>query len=165
MPIYPQYPQYGYGYTPTYQPAGNQPGTVPTYQTQVQQMAPTAQMPATSTQQSQGLIWVQGEAGAKAYLVAPGGTVLLMDSEAERFYLKSCDAAGMPNLRTYEYKEIALENVQKPSETAAMRKEDYCTREEFEALKKRYNDFEARLTGGKQTTRKKVVEVTEEDDE
>ena len=53
-----------------------------------------------------GLIWVQGEAGAKSYLVAPNTTVLLMDSEAQRFYVKSTDAAGMPTMKTFEYSEV-----------------------------------------------------------
>ena len=53
-----------------------------------------------------GLIWVQGEAGAKSYLVAPNATVLLMDSEAQRFYVKSTDAAGMPTMKTFEYSEV-----------------------------------------------------------
>lgn len=55
-----------------------------------------------------GLNWVQGENGAKSFLVAPGNTVLLMDSEAKRFYLKSADNSGMPQpLRVFEYTEIS----------------------------------------------------------
>lgn len=57
-------------------------------------------------QTNNGLIWVQGEAGAKSYLVAPNTTIMLMDSEASKFYLKSADASGMPlPLRTFEYAE------------------------------------------------------------
>lgn len=66
-----------------------------------------APAPAQSQAPSAGLIWVQGEAGAKSYLVAPGVTILLMDSEAQKFYLKSADNSGMPMpLRTFEYKEV-----------------------------------------------------------
>ena len=58
------------------------------------------------TQPSSGLLWVQGEAGAKAYAIAPNTTVMLMDSEAQTFYLKSADASGMPQpLRVFDYKE------------------------------------------------------------
>lgn len=54
-----------------------------------------------------GLVWVQGEGGAKSYLVAPNTTVLLMDSESQKFYIKSADNSGMPMpLRTFEYKEV-----------------------------------------------------------
>jgi hypothetical protein len=76
-----------------------------------QQMQPQMNqpMPTQTTQAQQtgnGLIWVQGEAGAKSYLVAPGNTVMLMDSEGSRFYLKSADASGMPMpLRIFDFKE------------------------------------------------------------
>lgn len=87
---------YNYNYTPNY---FGQP-VVPVVP-QVQQSAPTPQ-------QSNGLIWIQGESAAKSYLVAPGNTVLLMDSEAQKFYIKSADASGMPQpLRVFEYKEVS----------------------------------------------------------
>lgn len=47
-----------------------------------QQFQPPTAQPTTQpmTQQgNSGLIWVQGEAGAKSYIVAPGNTVMLMD--------------------------------------------------------------------------------------
>ena len=53
-----------------------------------------------------GIIWVQGEEGAKGYLVAPGENRLLMDSENSTFYIKSTDASGMPlPLRVFDYTE------------------------------------------------------------
>ena len=74
---------------------------------------------------SAGLIWVQGESGAKSYLVGAGNTVLLMDSESQKFYIKTADASGMPMpLRVFEYKEVG------GSETVDTTK--YITREEFE---------------------------------
>lgn len=47
-------------------------------------------------QNTGGIIWVQGEAGAKAYPVAPGNSVLLMDSENAVLYVKSTDTTGRP---------------------------------------------------------------------
>lgn len=69
---------------------------------------PAYAQPAISTNQpNNGLIWVQGEGGAKSYLLAPNTTVLLMDSESQKFYIKSADNSGMPMpLRTFEYKEV-----------------------------------------------------------
>ena len=67
-------------------------------------------MPMQQPRQDQnGLTWVQGEAGAKSWFVAPGCTVLLMDSENQRFYLKSADMNGMPSLRTFEYTEVGAQ--------------------------------------------------------
>lgn len=61
-----------------------------------------------STPVSSGIIWVQGEAGAKAYPVAAGQSVLLMDSESENFYIKSTDVSGMPlPLKVYSYKQAS----------------------------------------------------------
>lgn len=88
---------------------------------------PPAQQPAQQT----GVNWVQGEAAARSWMVAPNTTVLLMDSESERFYLKSTDASGMPlPLRIFEYKERTGE--QKPN---PIDKGSYVTREEFDAFK------------------------------
>ena len=87
-------------------------------------------------QANNGLIWVQGEAGAKSYIVAPGNTVMLMDSEGERFYLKSADASGMPMpLRIFEYKERTETPSQAFSGSVAAQNvnfDNFVTREEFE---------------------------------
>lgn len=54
-------------------------------------------------QSQSGIIWVQGEAGAKSYLVAPNTTVQLWDSESQTIYLKSADASGMPSMKVLDY--------------------------------------------------------------
>lgn len=92
----------------------------------------------TQPQINQGLLWVQGEAGAKSYLVAPNTTVLLMDSETQRFYLKSTDGSGMPNLRTFEYSEVILNNQQAAGENMD---DKYVTRTEYNHLKIQYEDI------------------------
>lgn len=48
-------------------------------------------------------IWVQGEAAAKAYLVANGATATLWDSERPRIFLKSVAANGFPSLQILNY--------------------------------------------------------------
>lgn len=49
-------------------------------------------------------IWVQGEGGAAAYLVAPNSFVRLWDSTAPVYYEKRADASGRPYMEVYEYK-------------------------------------------------------------
>lgn len=104
-----------------------------------QQFQQPMTLPATqpmAQQGNNGLIWVQGEAGAKSYLVAPGNTVMLMDSEGERFYLKSADASGMPMpLRIFDYKERAETPSQALNATVTAHNvnlDNFVTREEFE---------------------------------
>ena len=83
-------------------------------------------------QDANGLNWVQGEAGAKSWYITPGSTVLLMDSENPRFYVKSADMSGMPAMRTFEYSEVGVPT-QKPQE--AQRPENFVTMEEFNGFR------------------------------
>lgn len=95
----------------------------------------------TQPQLNQGILWVQGEAGAKSYLVAPNATVLLMDSESQRFYLKSTDGSGIPSLRVFEYSEVSPNNTQ----VAIATPDKYVTREEYQSLSNKYDEILAKL--------------------
>ena len=90
---------------------------------------------------NQGILWVQGEAGAKSYLVAPNTSVLLMDSENSQFYIKTTDQAGMPTLRTFVYQEVTgtPQNAQKQPETNLDDK--YVTRQEYNDLRGKYEEL------------------------
>ena len=103
---------------------------------QMPQQTQVPQVPQTN----QGILWVQGEAGAKSYLVAPSTSILLMDSENEYFYIKITDAAGMPTLRTFEYKEI-VNGQKKESAPAENLDEKYVTRNEYQDLKAKYDEL------------------------
>lgn len=118
-------------------------------QNQYQQAVNVPQMQTVPQQQvNQGLLWVSGEVGAKSYLVAPNSTVLLMDSDAQRFYLKSADNAGMPSLRIFEYSEVTNIPQNTPQALNTDLKEldgKYVTREEYEGLKRQYEAIMERL--------------------
>lgn len=98
----------------------------------------TQSVPQTNPMQNNqnGIIWIQGEQAAKSFMVAPNATVLLMDSESQRFYLKSSDASGMPlPLRVFEYTETT-QNAQKPtSDAPAVDLSSYATKAEFDAFR------------------------------
>ena len=128
-----------YGYNP-YQfgqvnPLQPQMDRLAQMQAQYQQQQP--QVPQTN----QGILWVQGEAGAKSYLVAPNTSVLLLDSENSQFYIKTTDQAGMPTLRTFVYQEVteAPQNAQKQPETNLDDK--YVTRQEYNDLRGKYEEL------------------------
>ena len=72
-------------------------------QQSVSAMQPNIQQPSQPNAGFNGIIWVQGEAGAKSYLVAPNTTVQLWDSESPIIYLKSADASGMPSIKILDY--------------------------------------------------------------
>lgn len=111
MAVYPNY----------YYPNGYQP-------TQPQIM--TAQPHSNS---SNGVIWVQGEAGAKAYPVAAGNSVLMMDIESPTVYMKTVEANGMPQpLKVYDLIEKTPRNApnSSPNDESV-----YVTKKEFEAFR------------------------------
>lgn len=133
---------YNYGYQYPYY--GTQPPMADNLaqlrmNTNQMQNAVTSQPVPSQTQPANSLIWVQGEAGAKSYLVAPNATVMLMDSEGERFYLKSADASGMPlPLRIFDYKERSVMPQQVAGGSVGAEQIDlgrFVTREEFDELK------------------------------
>lgn len=100
--------------------------------------------------QQSGMIWVQGEAGAKSYIVAAGNTVPLWDSEQQTVYIKSCDSSGMPSMRVLDYTERAA-----PKSVMPMKQNEYVTRDEFNALVARLDSMNAKPVKGKK-------EVTDE---
>ncbi len=84
-------------------------------------------------------------------MVAAGNSVLLMDSENSTFYIKSTDASGMPQpLRVFDYSERTASQKQ-PAQTVQKPKEEYVTRQEFNALTARFDA----LAADKPLTRKK----------
>ena len=111
--------------------------------------------------QQSGLIWVQGIEAAKSYIVAPNTTVLLMDSESQKFYLKSSDASGMPlPLRVFEYVETT-QNTQKPgSDTPAVDLSGYATKAEFNAFRDEIQGVLKNVP--RQTSRRSEREVVED---
>ena len=127
-------------YAPFYRPTYYDP----VQQNQMGQYNPQYQQPMGQFQNQEpvrqnngGFVWIQGgEAGAKSYLVAPGETVMLMDSENPVFFLKSADSSGMPMpLRVFEYKE-RTETPSKATSASVMAQnvnlDNFVTREEFE---------------------------------
>lgn len=121
MPYYNGFPA---TYQPIYQPYTQ---VAPVQVQQQQNVAPV---------QQNGKIWVSGEAGAKAYLVAPNNTVDLWDSEQQCIYIKSADASGMPSMKILEY--TIRDSAKNPSNSVSNLTEDktldYATKEEIRAV-------------------------------
>lgn len=104
--------------------------------------------------QNSGIIWVSGEAGAKAYLVAPNTTVQLWDSESQRIFLKSADASGMPTMKILDYTIRDQTPPSAPITGVSAQAGDlsaYATKDEIEALRGQINGIRMQL--GKLTKR------------
>lgn len=89
----------------------------------------------TNTQQN-GIIWVSGEAGAKAYMVAPNNTVQLWDSESQTIYLKSADASGMPSMKVLDYtiRDVAKNTANATPIMTDDKSSTYATKDEIRAV-------------------------------
>jgi len=76
--------------------------------------------------------WVQGQAAAEAYLVAPGNSVILMDSNAPVIYFKSADQNGryLP-MKTYDLVERVADI---PEQKPAIDTSSFVKRDEIEKL-------------------------------
>jgi hypothetical protein len=94
-------------------------------------------------QQNNGIIWVQGIAGAKSYLVAPNTTVQLWDSEEQVIYLKSADASGMPTMKILDY--TIREQANAPTVQSELIESDYATKKELLDIKNQIEDLKKQI--------------------
>ena len=75
--------------------------------------------------------YVNNKQSAESYQMPVNSSVILMDSNLPRFYMKQTDASGIATIKSYDFKETEDE---KPTE--------YVTKAEFEK-------FKANLKGGR----------------
>ncbi len=125
--------------------------------------SPTLPQTASNVNSGNNLIWVQGEAGAKSYLVAPNTTVPLWDSEQKVIYLKSADASGMPSIKYIDY---TIRETNQPINNT-IKTEEYVTKNDLEALKEEVSNLKKKLetTKAKKPANQKRREVVIVDDD
>lgn len=159
------------GFPVTYTPQYYVPQYATMQQPVMQQSAPVQPMQPiqpTQPQQAQAnnnnLIWVQGEAGAKSYLVAPNTTVQLWDSESQSIYLKSADASGMPSMKILDYTIRDSAPVNAPVMAQQMQPVnpmDYATKAEIEAITAQLNTLRDEINS---MTAKRAVTTRRKDE-
>lgn len=82
-------------------------------------------------QQTQSIQYVNDKQSAETYPLPANSSVILMDRNLPRFYMKQTDASGKTTIKSFDFKETETE---KPPE--------YVTKAEFEK-------FKANLKGGR----------------
>ena len=93
------------------------------------------------------LIWVQGEAGAKSYLVAPNTTIVLWDSESPVAYIKSADSSGMPSIKVLDY-TVRQNTVNAPNPGFSSNTSNlpaYATKDEIKAITGELDTLKAQI--------------------
>ena len=113
------------------------------YPTAFPQVSQVAVPQATPTQSAQGLIWVDGEVGAKAYQLPAGlpanQPIALWDTNDTVIYLKSVNPMGMPNpLQRAHYTLDGMKSGEKREGYSGDSKpdmSDYVRKEDLERMK------------------------------
>ena len=106
------------------------------YPTQTNAFSTQPSVGANQPNTQSALNWVQGEAGAKSYLVAPNSTVVLWDTESQTVYIKSADPTGMPSIKTLDYTIRGAVAEAQPAVDYATKDDVSALKEELETLKK-----------------------------
>ena len=103
---------------------------------------PMNQMNQPQQQTTAGIIWVQGEAGAKAYSnIRPDIPVALWDSEEPVIYIKSIDNTGKPSMTILDYTERNSSESKQPEVPQV----EYVTKEQLDSLNNQYSSFDEQL--------------------
>ncbi len=85
------------------------------------------------------IVWAQGIEAARSYVVAPGTTIIMLDSDdAETLYIKSCDNTGRPSLRVCDYKD---REIPKSSAVVAPSNQDYVLKKDFEKFRDEVKNY------------------------
>lgn len=121
-------------------------GFYPQYYTQYPQLNQAGAQMSSPNNSGNSIIWVQGEAGAKSYMVAPNTTVALWDSETQAIYLKSADASGMPSMRILDY-TIRSTTPQGLSGAFSDTQADKVSRKDLEALQGQIDALKREMEG------------------
>ncbi len=108
----------------------------------------------TQPQQSyqNNIIWVKGKENARSMQLPPNSTIILLDSEVGKFYIKTTDDIGLGKLRVFNYIEQP-DNQQKSSQMETIIPEidlsNYVTKQEMEQMLKEIRDNEQSISRAK----------------
>lgn len=131
------------------------------YVPQFQQQMPM-QTNLTPMQPTNDMIWVLGQTEAESYLVAPNNSVVLWDKNNPTIYIKSVNAQGMPSMRVLDFTERNADtsnspvNAEKPHKCTCGDK--FVTKEEFDALRGKFYDLQARYDAITMAEKETIVE-------
>ena len=147
----PNYPYYGYQPYQPYQP----PMADQLMQLRQSQFQPNMQQ--VPQQQAPSIVWVQSEAEAMTYPIAPNNAVTLWDSNAPVIYLKQADASGKPSMKIYDL----VERNSRPVQTMQTQAVEYATKDELAALAARLDAITTTKESPVKSTSKKTVQKEE----
>lgn len=105
-------------------------------------------------QTSNNIIWVKGKENARSMQLPPNSTVILLDSEIGKFYIKTTDDIGLGKLRIFSYMEqpdIDSDNSRNNQVNTELDLSNYVTKNEFQQAIKEIRKYEQSLSTIEQT--------------
>ena len=86
-----------------------------------------------NNQSQNNIIWVKGKENARSMQLKPNSTVILLDSQSGKFYIKTTDDIGLGKLRVFNYTEQPDQNIKQSIQiTPNVDLSNYVTKEELE---------------------------------
>lgn len=125
----PYYNTYG-GYTQPYTPTPQYNN----YQTQQQTQPQQTYIPLT---------FVNGEVGAKAFIMQPNSTIYMQDSDSDKLFIKKSDAQGKSTMRKFKLVELDENDQTIENKVQKDMSSNFISKEQLEALKQ---EFEGKLS-------------------
>ena len=108
------------------------------------------------------MIFVLGQNEAESYPVAPNATVTMWDKNQKTFYIKTANAQGIPSMQIYDFTERTETHENAPKTHECKCGDKFVTKGEFDALKGKFYDLQARydemLLEQKDNTEEKTTE-------
>lgn len=99
------------------------------------------------------IIWVKGKENARSMQLPPNSTVILLDSEVGKFYIKTTDDIGLGKLRVFNYIEQPdIEERASQTEMTTFSEIDlsnYVTKQQMEQMLKEIRDNEQLVSRAK----------------
>lgn len=112
------------------------------YNTPYQSSNQLYQQPSNNFQYQQGqtgqmknnIIWVQGKENARSMQLQPNSTVILLDTQSNKFYIKTTDEIGLGKIRIFNYTEEqdSEQNTNTPNKEIDL--SNYVTRQQLEEI-------------------------------
>ncbi len=87
------------------------------------------------------MIWVQGESGAKSYVLPNNTTLPLWDSESQTIYIKTVDQNGKPSMAILDY----VERSEKGNDKQVVSEVEYATKEQIDKLNEQFSTINEKL--------------------
>ena len=109
-------------------------------------------------QSQNNIIWVNGKENARSMQLPPNSTVILLDNETQKFYIKTTDDIGLGKIRVFSYSEEPdVDTIQKTGLiNTDLDLSNYVTKEQFQKVIGEIKDNEQFIsTADKSTTNSK----------